>query len=231
MMAISQMPATSLGSEAPLPPEFDADPPPLPGPPCPVSGPSVRVKVDGLIPGKPPLAELGITIQIRNPLKRKIWFVYEHDGELPVAVSSVTIHRADFGSLRQDVDPVEKYPDIERLPETIGSDGFLWEIVTDSGITKGLLLLPGAEITLLDLRLSARWSTKRLAVYFADSITIGDNPASVWLGHAGVAPKRGAFDMESLKMVGSRDANRANKPLMNLRVFCVHSISTEPNFR
>lgn len=231
MMLFPQMPTVSLGPRGPLPPELEENTQPLPGPPCLAGGPSIRVKVSGLIPGKPPMADLAVTIQINNPLKRKVWFVYEHGGELPVAVSGVAIRRADFGSLRQNVDPVEIPPDIEPLPDAIASEGFLWEIFTDLGMTKGLLMLPGAEVTLLDLRLSARRSTKRVVVYFADSITIGAKSASAWLGHAGVAPKRGAFYMDSLDVVHARDADQANKPLMNLQVLCVHSISTEVEVR
>src|SRR5512147_1960911 len=81
---INQLPLTASRAEgAPPSSEVEHEPPTLAGVPCGPGGPSVRAKVEEWIPGKPPLSDMIITLQLENPPERPVWFVFDQHGRLP----------------------------------------------------------------------------------------------------------------------------------------------------
>jgi hypothetical protein len=194
--------------------------PVLGGKVCHPGGPSVRTKVVGELPGKPPMTTLYVDIHVVNPLTRKVWLVYNVGGTFPSAETDISLRRATYGIPPADVTPRGDNQELAPLPESLGHDGYLWSLQGDDGWAEAVLLLPGANIELLSVALRPRGGFA--TVYFVDAITVGNQTASAWLGRPGVAPRDGAFYVKSSVVVHERDG--ADKASVTMKVNCYQSI-------
>lgn len=208
-------------ADAPVAPlERRPEEPVLGGKVCQPGGPSVRTKVVGEVPGKPPETTLLVDIDVVNPLTRKVWLVYDVAGTFPSAEVDISLRRATYGIPPANVIPHGDNQELAPLPESLGDDGYLWRFQGNEGWAEAVLLLPGANIELLSVALRPREGFA--TVYFVDAITVGNQTASAWLGRSGVAPRGGAFYVRSSVAVHERDG--ADKASVTMKVNCHQSI-------
>jgi hypothetical protein len=166
-------------------------------PPGSVAPGAVEISYCGLRPGKPPLKYMSFHVTVRNTAGKPQWFLF------PAALyEKAGGERKDAG-----IDSIELWADSQRQVTVVEFMGTMKLQPEGAGGFKGLLLPPGAVVTVQGFGISF-WgepvSPLSIKVITADQVRIDGKPVEQWLGKSLLSAR--ATEVKHLDRAGSKSS-------------------------